>query len=330
MPTPSTTKTTIFSHLETLKTPDFDAIRLKLASPETIRSWSYGEVTKPETINYRTQKPEMEGLFCERIFGPSKDWECYCGKYKRVRYKGVVCDKCGVEVTRSLVRRERMGHVELAAPVSHIWFARGVPSITAIILGITSGELEKVLYFANFIVTSVDEKLKAESLKEVEDEYRSKRKSLEKQAGGRVRELEAEYATAKKELTNLKPLKILSELEYQDLALKYGHVFTAGIGADAIQELLSKVNLGAEIKILLAKKQKDGVGAPIKIDRRLRILSAFYNNRLRSEWMIMNVIPVIPPDLRPMVQLDGGRFAASDLNDLYRRVINRNNRLKRL
>ncbi|HCA67564.1 MAG: DNA-directed RNA polymerase [Parcubacteria group bacterium GW2011_GWC2_44_17] len=362
MPTPSTTKTTIFSHLETLKTPDFDAIRLKLASPETIRSWSYGEVTKPETINYRTQKPEMEGLFCERIFGPSKDWECYCGKYKRVRYKGVVCDKCGVEVTRSLVRRERMGHVELAAPVSHIWFARGVPSITAIILGITSGELEKVLYFANFIVTSVDEKLKAESLKEVEDEYRSKRKSLEKQAGGRVREvevesrkkgldarnvlkhvkavelqegeklkeLEDEYATAKKELTNLKPLKILSELEYQDLALKYGHVFTAGIGADAIQELLSKVNLGAEIKILLAKKQKDGVGAPIKIDRRLRILSAFYNNRLRSEWMIMNVIPVIPPDLRPMVQLDGGRFAASDLNDLYRRVINRNNRLKRL
>lgn len=362
MPTPSTTKTTIFSHLESLKTPDFDAIRLKLASPETIRGWSHGEVTKPETINYRTQKPEMDGLFCERIFGPSKDWECYCGKYKRVRYKGVVCDKCGVEVTRSLVRRERMGHIELSAPVSHIWFARGVPSTTAIILGISSGDLEKVLYFANFVVTSVDEKLKTEALKEVEEEYRGKRKSLEKQAGERVRaarqeetkkgldardiekkikavemregeklkELEEAYVTAKKELTNLKPLKILSELDYQDLALKYGHVFTASIGAEAIQELLAKIDVQGEMKMLAARKQKDGKGAPVKIDRRLRIMSAFCNNRLRPEWMIMNVIPVIPPDLRPMVQLDGGRFAASDLNDLYRRVINRNNRLRRL
>ncbi|MBI4359994.1 MAG: DNA-directed RNA polymerase subunit beta', partial [Candidatus Jacksonbacteria bacterium] len=362
MPTPSTTKTTIFSHLESLKTPDFDAIRLRLASPDTIKGWSHGEVTKPETINYRTQKPEMDGLFCERIFGPSKDWECYCGKYKRVRYKGVVCDKCGVEVTRSLVRRERMGHIELSAPVSHIWFARGVPSTIAIILGISSGDLEKVLYFANFIVTSVDEKLKTEALKEVEQEYRGKRKSLEKQAGERVRafkqdeskkaseardmekkvkdieaqeggklkELEEAYATAKKELTNLKPLKILSELEYQDMALKYGHVFTASIGAEAIQELLTKVDVFAEMKTLSARKQKEGKGASLKIDRRLRILSAFCNNRLRPSWMIMNVIPVIPPDLRPMVQLDGGRFAASDLNDLYRRVINRNNRLSRL
>lgn len=360
MPTPSTTKTTIFSHIETLKTPDFDAIRLKLGSPKDIRAWSHGEVQKPETINYRTQKPEMDGLFCERIFGPSKDWECYCGKYKRVRYKGVVCDKCGVEVTRSLVRRERMGHIELSSPVSHIWFARGVPSMIAIVLGVSIGDLEKVLYFANFIITSVDEKFKKELFDQVEQEYKSKKKTLissrdermrktqkdaeknkenaseiqkkihivEKIESEKLQELDEAYTTAKRELSNLKVYTILSELEYQDLALKYGHAFTAGIGAEAISELLTKIDLDEELKkIKQLVRTKAGAS---KVDRRLRVVSAFKKNNLRPEWMILTVLPVVPPDLRPMVQLDGGRFAASDLNDLYRRVINRNNRLKRL
>src|SRR3989339_547855 len=363
MPTPSTTKTTVFINTESLKTPDFDGIRLRLASPDDIRSWSHGEVTKPETINYRTQKPEMDGLFCERIFGPSRDWECYCGKYKRVRYKGVLCDKCGVEVTRSLVRRERMGHIELAAPVSHIWFARGVPSMIALILGISITSLEKVLYFANFIITSVDEVAKKESLDSVEDEYKSKKKSLKKireektkdieeegkrlgrsqaevmkkiqvmarQEEEHVEELEEAYNTAKKELINLKVYKILSELEYQDLALKYGHVFTASIGAEAVLELLGKVDLAKDTKSLNETEVNNRKkGATGKIDRLLRVLSAFYKNKLRPEWMVLTVLPIVPPDLRPMVQLDGGRFAASDLNDLYRRVINRNNRLRRL
>ncbi|MFH1713453.1 MAG: DNA-directed RNA polymerase subunit beta' [Candidatus Jacksonbacteria bacterium] len=361
MSTPSTTKTTVFSHIEALKTPDFDSIRLRLASPKNIKDWSHGEVLKPETINYRTQKPEMDGLFCERIFGPSKDWECYCGKYKRVRYKGVVCDKCGVEVTRSLVRRERMGHIELASPVSHIWFARGVPSIIAMVLGISINALEKVLYFANFIITFVDEKLKKETMVQVEQEYKAKVKSLKKSLQNKIRliqakdkepdksgaqiqkeinrmqkleamklnELEQAYYNAKTELNNLKAYKIISEIEYQNLSLKYGHVFTAGIGAEAIQELLNKTDLQAEISKTKAKNVKNKIGAK-KIDRRLRVLSAFAQNQLRPEWMILTTLPVIPPDLRPMVQLDGGRFAASDLNDLYRRVINRNNRLKRL
>jgi len=362
MPTPSTTKTTVFSQLETLKTPDFDAIRLRLASPETIKSWSHGEVTKPETINYRTQKPEMEGLFCERIFGPSKDWECYCGKYKRVRYKGVVCDKCGVEVTRSLVRRQRMGHIDLAAPVSHIWFARGVPSIISLVLGISINDLEKVLYFANFIITSVDQDLKRDTLKQVATEYKNKKKELvkayerkisqtkkdgkglgktqskvlktikkiEKEGASKIKELDQAYNTAKKEINNLKVYRLVSELEYQDLSLKYGHVFTAGIGAEAVQELLSKIDIKKQIKVLEKKKAKSRKARPKKFNRRLKILHAFYQNNLKPEWMILTVLPVVPPDLRPMVQLDGGRFAASDLNDLYRRVINRNNRLKRL
>src|SRR3990167_5653378 len=347
-------------HHDDKKVIDFDALRLTLASPDDIHAWSHGEVLKPETVNYRTQKPEMDGLFCERIFGPSKDWECYCGKYKRVRYKGVVCDKCGVEVTRSLVRRERMGHIELASPVSHIWFARGVPSMIALILGISISSLEKVIYFANFIITDVNEKLKKEMFSEIEEEYKSKKGQSKKMRAERIKkgkndltqkgaeetvvkerenrlreedakaqELNESYEESKKDLTNIKAYRILSELEYQELSLKYGHIFTAGIGAEAVAEMLSKVDLKGELKKMQEKqtKKRDATGI---VSRRMRVLSAFLNNNLRPEWMVLTVLPVIPPDLRPMVQLDGGRFAASDLNDLYRRVINRNNRLKRL
>ena len=265
----------------------FDAIKIGLASPETIRKWSHGEVKKPETINYRTLKPERDGLFCERIFGPTKDWECHCGKYKKIRYKGVVCDRCGVEVTKSKVRRERMGHIELATPVSHIWYFKGVPSSMGLILDISPRQLEKVLYFASYIVTDPGN-------------------------------------------TELKQNQILSEQEYRDVYEKYGNKFTASMGAEAIRDLLERIDLdelSAELKSELegAQGQKKG-----KIIKRLEIVEAFRLSNNRPEWMILSVIPVIPPDLRPMVQLDGGRFATSDLNDLYRRVINRNNRLRRL
>ncbi len=336
---------------------DFDAIRLKLASPDAIHSWSNGEVTKPETINYRTQKPEKDGLFCERIFGPTKDWECYCGKYKRIRYKGIVCDKCGVEVTRSLVRRERMGHIDLAVPVSHIWFLRGVPSKIGLILDLSVQDLERVIYFASFIILSVDEDLRSHLFQQVEEEMKAKRKQIEntwkqevnriKSAHGkdgapeeveratrlrdeRLKELEEAAQTAKKELKDLRVGKIISESEYQDMTLKYGQVFEAGIGAEAIRTLLEQIDVAEEIKRL----EEDVVHTiPSKRRRtvkRLKLFQSLLKNNIRPEWMILTTIPVIPPDLRPMVQLDGGRFAASDLNDLYRRVINRNNRLKKL
>ena len=265
----------------------FDAIKIGLASPETIRSWSHGEVLKPETINYRTLKPERDGLYCEKIFGPTKDWECHCGKYKKIRYKGVVCDRCGVEVTKSKVRRERMGHIELATPVSHIWYFKGVPSSMGLILDISPRQLEKVLYFASYIVTDPGN-------------------------------------------TELKQNQILSEAEYREVYEKYGNKFVAAMGAEAIRDLLEKINLeelSEQLKSELdgAQGQKKG-----KIIKRLEIVEAFRLSNNRPEWMIMSVIPVMPPELRPMVQLDGGRFATSDLNDLYRRVINRNNRLKRL
>ncbi|MDP3964990.1 MAG: DNA-directed RNA polymerase subunit beta' [bacterium] len=341
---------------------DFSAIRLRLASPEEIHEWSYGQVTKPETINYRTQKPEKDGLFAEEIFGPSKDWECYCGKYKRVRYKGIVCDKCGVEVTRSIVRRERMGHIDLAAPVSHIWFLRGVPSKIGLVLDLSTQELEKVIYFANFIITNVDEELRQESLKQIDHEAQSKKKQIEntfntnsneirqRYAGDqandkalqeeltansklkeeKLKELEEMVEIARKELRALKKYQILSESVYQDLSLKYGHVFEAGIGAEAIHQLLSEVDFEAMKKALETEAVKASFNRKRKIVRRLKLLSNLKQNSIRPEWMVITVLPVIPPDLRPMVQLDGGRFAASDLNDLYRRVINRNNRLKRL
>ncbi|OGL77904.1 DNA-directed RNA polymerase subunit beta' [Candidatus Uhrbacteria bacterium RIFCSPHIGHO2_12_FULL_54_23] len=337
---------------------DFDAIRLRLASPEAIRRWSFGEVTKPETINYRTQKPEKDGLFDERIFGPTKDWECYCGKYKRIRYKGIVCDKCGVEVTRAVVRRERMGHINLAAPVSHIWFLRGVPSNIGLMLDLSVQDLEKVVYFASFIVLKVHEDLREEMLAQAQEEYKTRKKEIEREwetarqqaghaekEGGekgegravllrqkdeRVRELDQALHIAKKELVELTPLMVISESHYQDLALKYGHVFEAGIGAEAIYELLR----GIELPLLVKDLERQALDAPAskqkRILKRLRLVKTFRANGLKPEWLILTTIPVIPPDLRPMVQLDGGRFAASDLNDLYRRVINRNNRLKRL
>jgi DNA-directed RNA polymerase subunit beta' len=351
-----------FFQSENIKTTDFDAMRLKLASPEVVRGWSYGEVTKPETINYRTQKPEKSGLFAEEIFGPSKDWECYCGKYKKIRYKGIICDKCGVEVTHSLVRRERMGHIELAAPVSHIWFLRSVPSKIGTVLDLSVQGLEKIIYFAAFIVTDVNDELKAQTLEQLRAEYKSKRKSLETEyerevkrindtaaAKGiesdavtheldkvqgnkerKLKELEAEFLSSEKELKDLKPLKILSENEYHELSLKFGHVFEAKIGAEAIDELLKKIDVEATIKALQQEMQGASEVKRDRIVRRLKLLKSFHNQSIEPHWMILKVLPVIPPDLRPMVALDGGRFATSDLNDLYRRVINRNNRLKRL
>ena len=265
----------------------FDAIKIGLASPEKIRDWSRGEVTKPETINYRTLKPEKDGLFCERIFGPSKDWECHCGKYKKIRYKGVVCDRCGVEVTKANVRRERMGHIELAAPVSHIWYFKGIPSRMGLILDLSPRVLEKVLYFASYIVLDKGE-------------------------------------------TDLEYKQILSEKEYSDARETWGNKFRVGMGAESIKELLEAIDLEAEAEELKAGL-KDATGQKkAKIIKRLEVVEAFRGSGNRPEWMIMDVVPVIPPDLRPMVQLDGGRFATSDLNDLYRRIINRNNRLKRL
>ena len=272
---------------ETYQPMTFDAIKIGLASPEKIREWSRGEVLKPETINYRTLKPEKDGLFCERIFGPSKDWECHCGKYKKIRYKGVVCDRCGVEVTKASVRRERMGHIELAAPVSHIWYFKGIPSRMGLILDLSPRTLEKVLYFANYIVLDPAD-------------------------------------------SGLQYKQVLTEREYQDARESYGYSFRVGMGAEAIKELLESIDLDKESQEL-KKGLKESTGQKrARIVKRLEVVESFRESGNRPEWMIMTVIPVIPPDLRPMVQLDGGRFATSDLNDLYRRIINRNNRLKRL
>ena len=272
---------------ETYQPISFDAIQIGLASPEKIREWSRGEVKKPETINYRTLKPEKDGLFCEKIFGPSKDWECHCGKYKKIRYKGVVCDRCGVEITKASVRRERMGHIELAAPVSHIWYFKGIPSRMGLILDLSPRTLEKVLYFASYIVLDPGS-------------------------------------------SELSKKQVLSETEYQEAREKYGSTFRVGMGAEAILELLQEIDLekdSAELKAEL----KDASGQKrARVIKRLEVVEAFRESGNKPEWMIMTVIPVIPPDLRPMVQLDGGRFATSDLNDLYRRIINRNNRLRRL
>ena len=308
---------------------DLTSIKLRIASAEDILSWSYGEVTKPETINYRTQKPEREGLFSEAIFGPTKDWECYCGKYKRIRYKGIICDRCGVEVTRSIVRRERMGHIKLATPIAHIWFLRGVPSKVATVLGVSLSELEKVIYFASYIVTKVNEDLKAEAMKRVESEFRSKMKNAKNAAGEEnLKELKEKE---KMNLKNLKKYQIISELDYRDLSIKYGEVFEAGIGADAVRKLLEEVNLEELIAILEGGIKNEHNPLELKkISRRLKFLKSMSRSGIRPESMILNILPVIPPALRPMVPLDGGRYATSDLNDLYRRVINRNNRLKHL
>lgn len=340
--------------LNPIKTTDFEAIKLRIASPEVILSWSHGEVTRPETVNYRTQKPEKDGLFCERIFGPSKDWECYCGKYKKIRYKGIVCDKCGVEVTRSVVRRERMGHITLQAPVTHIWFLRGISSKIGLLLDLSANALEKVVYFANFIITDVDEELKQATLEQIKQEYKSKQKQIEAEfknkksalQGNEHKEAEIEqlakiqaekeekleqaFKIAQEEMKEIKPMAIISEHTYQNLALKYGHIFEAGIGAEALLKLTERIDLRKMIKEL-EKALVDVIDSKRdKLLRRLKLLKSLANNNLRPEWMVLTVVPVIPPDLRPMVPLDGGRFATSDLNDLYRRVISRNNRLKQL
>ncbi|MBQ3181077.1 MAG: DNA-directed RNA polymerase subunit beta', partial [Firmicutes bacterium] len=274
-------------HTHGLDASRFDRMKIKMASPEQILEWSYGEVKKPETINYRTLKPERDGLFCERIFGPTRDWECHCGKYKRIRYKGVVCDRCGVEVTRAKVRRERMGHIQLAAPVSHIWYFKGIPSRMGLLLNISPRVLEKVLYFVSYIVLDPGD-------------------------------------------TDLEFKQVLSEQEYREARDKWGNRFDAGMGAESIKKMLMSIDLN-ELDAELRKELAEVSGQrKVKAIRRLEVVEAFLQSGNRPEWMILDVVPVIPPELRPMVQLDGGRFATSDLNDLYRRVINRNNRLRRL
>ncbi len=320
------------------KTSNFNSVKLKIASPEGIMEWSHGEVTKPETINYRTQRYEKDGLFCEKIFGPSRDWECYCGKYKRIRYKGIVCDKCGVEVTRSIVRRERMGHIKLAVPVSHIWFLRGVPSKIGLALGMGVQDLEKVIYFSSYVVMGVDESEREKALAQLEQEFKTKQKEINKnfqgdetQSKDKNEELKNIYRTSKEELKSLQKFQIVSEIEYFNLSSKYGQVFNAGIGAEAIRKLLENIDLKEEMKRL--KKMLEGdeeVPDRKKLLRRIKLFNGLLAANLRPEWMLPTVIPVIPPDLRPMVALDGGRFATSDLNDLYRRIINRNNRLRKL
>ena len=284
----------------------FDSIKIGLASPEKIEEWSYGEVTKPETINYRTLKPERDGLFCEKIFGPTKDWECHCGKYKKIRYKGVICDRCGVEVTKSSVRRERMGHIKLAAPVSHIWYFKGIPSRMGLILEMSPKNLEKVLYFASYIV-----------LDDGKGNGRNKEAGFEEID----KDLEKDYPKYK---------QVLSEREYQEAREKYGNKFRVGMGAEAIKELLLNIDVEEEYKELSEQMVEATGQKRARIIKRIEVIEAFRESGNSPAWMILDRIPVIPPDLRPMVQLDGGRFATSDLNDLYRRIINRNNRLKRL
>ena len=340
------------------KIKDFDAIALSVASPEEILSWSHGEVTKPETINYRTQKPEPDGLFCQKIFGPVKNWECACGKYKRIRYKGIVCERCGVEVTRSIVRRERMGHIKLAVPVTHTWFLRSTPSRIGLLMDLSVKQLEQIVYFASYLVVDVDEEEQEEAMSELEADYQKiieKAKeensaslkaakkavkngdmtekdlaALEAELVMNLEEVNANFKSAKDELKNLQVGLVLTETEYRAISMKFGHVFRAGIGADAIREVIQRMDmpkfiaqLKAELKAASGQKEK-------KLLKRVKLVSSLERSNIRPEWMILTVIPVIPPELRPMVQLDGGRFATSDLNDLYRRVINRNSRLKKL
>jgi DNA-directed RNA polymerase subunit beta' len=337
-----------------LEINDFDAVRISLASPEQIRSWSYGEVTKPETINYRTLKPERDGLFCERIFGPTKDFECYCGKYKRIRYKGVICDKCGVEVARAKVRRERMGHIELACPVSHIWFARGIPSRLGLLLDLAPRSLEHVLYFSQYIVTSVDAEARVEAIKQLESNTAKDIAERQSALDAKVAQMEQEKATVEEinklrrefaeektkleegmaagiyQLKELQVKQLLTESQYHDLNDKFGQVFEAGMGAEAILQIIKGISLDDLRNNLLQETQSSSGQRRKKASKQLRVVEALRSSGNRPDWMILTVLPVLPPDLRPMVQLDGGRFATSDLNDLYRRVINRNNRLRHL
>ncbi len=308
------------------KVSDFTSIKLKLASPEDILSWSHGEVTKPETINYRTQKSEKDGLFCEKIFGPEKDYECYCGKYRRIRYKGIICDKCGVEVTRSIVRRERMAHIKLAVPVAHIWFLRGVPSQISLIMDIPVQQLERVVYYASYIITEVRKEAKKSAEKQLLEEFKRKSKADPQHR----KNLEAQKNAELDKINGIKFMRVFSEVEYSDLSLKYGECFNAGTGSETLVKILSAMDL-KKVRTALEDEAAKAQGMrKQRILRRLRAVRGFIENNMRPEWMFVTVLPVLPPELRPMVQLDGGRYATSDLNDLYRRVINRNNRLKRL
>ncbi|MDQ3574813.1 MAG: DNA-directed RNA polymerase subunit beta', partial [Actinomycetota bacterium] len=351
----------------------FDELRIGLATADDIRQWSHGEVKKPETINYRTLKPEKDGLFCEKIFGPTRDWECYCGKYKRVRFKGIICERCGVEVTRAKVRRERMGHIELAAPVTHIWYFKGVPSRLGYLLDLAPKDLEKVIYFAAYMITHVDEEARHRDLPSIEAQVGVERQHIEQQRDAdvetRAQKLEEDLAAleaegaksdvrrkvkegaeremkqirdrAQRELDRLadvlarfKNLTVQDlegdELLYREMRDRFGDYFEGGMGAAAMQKRLESFDLQAEVERL---RETIRVGKGQKKTRalkRLKVVSAFLTTRNSPMGMVLDCVPVIPPDLRPMVQLDGGRFATSDLNDLYRRVINRNNRLKRL
>jgi len=351
----------------------FDELRIRLATADDIRQWSYGEVKKPETINYRTLKPEKDGLFCEKIFGPTRDWECYCGKYKRVRFKGIICERCGVEVTRAKVRRERMGHIELAAPVTHIWYFKGVPSRLGYLLDLAPKDLEKIIYFAAYVITSVNTELRHNDLPTLENEINAERKAIEQKRDAEIEEraqkleadlkqLEEEGAKAdvrrkvkeageremrqirdraNRELDRLEEVwntftklevrqLIVDENLYRELHERYGEYFTGGMGAEAIQKLCEDFDVDAEAEKLREIIRTGKGQKKLRALKRLKVVNAFQQTGNDPRGMVLDAIPVIPPDLRPMVQLDGGRFATSDLNDLYRRVINRNNRLKRL
>lgn len=351
----------------------FDELRIGLATADDIRQWSHGEVKKPETINYRTLKPEKDGLFCEKIFGPQRDWECYCGKYKRVRFKGIICERCGVEVTRSKVRRERMGHIELAAPVTHIWYFKGVPSRLGYLLDLAPKDLEKIIYFASYVVTSVDAESRHRDLSTIENEILAEKRQSENSRDSEIEkraakleadlaELEAEGAKAdvrrkvkeggeremrqirdraQREIDRLdevldtfrklEPKQLVTdELLYRELRDRFGEYFTGSMGAEAIKALVQNMDLDAEAESLRETIRSGKGQRKIRALKRLKVVAAFLNTRNSPLGMVLDCVPVIPPDLRPMVQLDGGRFATSDLNDLYRRVINRNNRLKRL
>ncbi len=307
---------------------DFDAVRIRPASPEKILEWSHGEVTKPETINYRTQRPEKNSLFDEKIFGPEKDYECYCGKYRGIRYKGIICEKCGVEITRAIVRRERMGHVDLAVPVAHVWFLRAIPSRLSTVLGIGAGDLEKVVYFAGYIVTTVHKAEKERITAELEAEYKMKMKNLQDdKSKDKMKEL---FLEAKHDIESIHVGSVLDEPRYHRYAIKYGAMFEAGIGAEALYDLCKTLNLKDLMANAEAALAKSGAADREKLSRRVSTLRGMIKANVRPEWMFLSRIPVIPPGLRPMVALDGGRHATSDVNDLYRRVINRNNRLKKL
>lgn len=333
---------------------DFDAVSVAVAAPDQVLAWSYGEVVKPETINYRTQKPERDGLFCEKIFGPTKNWECYCGKYKKIRYKNIICDKCQVEVTRSSVRRERMGHIKLAVPVTHIWFLRSTPSRVGLLLNLSIKTLEQVVYFASYIIEDVNEEAKNSAVKELEHDYKNRAKRIQETYEQQANELKVNKAdqksiqaaqeaqaeelkvltenfeAAKEDLKCIEKYSVVSELKYRDLSMKFGHVFRAGIGAQAIRDVIQNIDLVALLKQLLEELKTAQGQKRKKISKRLMLVGNMIKANIKPEWMVMTILPVIPPDLRPMVPLDGGRYAASDLNDLYRRIINRNNRLRRL